>query len=138
MDEDMLLQRAVDRIVGVLKAKVVILFGSRARGDWVPWSDYDLLIIADFREGYLDRMARVLDVVKDIPLPIEPHPYRFEEAVEMLKRGNPTLVDSLEEGRVLYAEERYISELMRIFEKLKERGLRRSETSIILPDTDEL
>lgn len=42
------------KIVELLKKKynlvAVILFGSRARGDFKPWSDYDLLIIADFTE----------------------------------------------------------------------------------------
>lgn len=127
------LKRVIDKLVKILKARVIILFGSRARGDWGPWSDYDLLIIADFREKYLDRIARVLEVLNDVPLPIEPHPYTLEEALNMLRRGCPTIVDALEEGKVLYAEERCLRKLIEVLSELKKRGLRRSETSIVLP-----
>ena len=81
----------------------VILFGSRSRGDWGSWSGYDLLIIAEFSEKYLDRVKSILECLKDVRLPIEPHPYTLSEALDMLRRGNPAVVDALEEGRVLYA-----------------------------------
>jgi len=130
--EDKLLEEAVRRIVVELNAKLVILFGSRARGDWKPWSDYDLLVIADFRERYLDRISRILEVIKDIPLPIEPHPYTLEEAMEMLRRGNPIIVDALEEGRVLHSSGG-LERLLELYEDLKRRGLRRTETTIVVP-----
>ncbi len=84
MDEDALLRKAVEKPVDAMRAKVVILFGSRARGDWGPWSDFDLLIIAGFEERYLDRIGRILEIFSDVPLPIEPHPYTLEEALDML------------------------------------------------------
>jgi len=130
--EDKLLEEAVRRIVVELNARLVILFGSRARGDWKPWSDYDLLVIADFRERYLDRIPRILEIVEDIPLPIEPHPYTLEEAMEMLRRGNPIIVDALEEGRVLHSSGD-LERLLTLYEDLKRRGLRRTETTIVVP-----
>lgn len=133
--EHELLEEAVKRLVRELNAKAVILSGSRARGDWAPWSDYDLLIIAEFRkEKYLDRVRKVLELLKDVPLSIEPHPYTLDEALEMLRKGNPIIVDALEEGKVLY-ETPEVRKLKELLTKMKEKGLRRSETTIILPAT---
>jgi len=134
VNETELLQEVVRRLVVKANAKVVILFGSRARGDWGPWSDYDLLIIGEFKEKYLDRVGKILELIEDIPLPVEPHPYTLEEALDMLRKGNPLIVDALEEGKILYADKNYLDKLLQLYNELKRRGLSRSETSIILPD----
>ncbi|OYT48228.1 MAG: hypothetical protein B6U85_03160 [Desulfurococcales archaeon ex4484_42] len=132
MSDDRTLMEAVKLLTRELNVKAVILFGSRARGDWMPWSDYDLLIIADFKEKYLDRISKVLDILKNIHLPIEPHPYTISEALEMLRRGNPIIVDALEEGRILYSTAEF-EILTKEYEKLKKRGLRRTNTTIVIP-----
>ncbi len=121
------LEKAVERLRERLDLVAVVLFGSRARGDWGPWSDYDLLVVARFREAYLDRIKLVLDVLADVSLPVEPHPYTPEEALAMLEKGSPTIVDALEEGIVLY-DTGWLETLR--------RGLRRSNTSIVLPGGD--
>jgi len=132
VEVDRMLEEVVERLRREFNVKAVILFGSRARGDWTPWSDFDLLIIADFREKYLDRVGRVLEVVGDTPLDIEPHPYTLEEAAEMLRKCNPLMVDALEEGRVLHATGEYRM-LLDIYEELRKKGLRRTETTIVMP-----
>jgi len=128
------LSKAVERIRGRFRVYSVILFGSRAREDYKPWSDYDILIVGDFKERYLDRIKMILEVLDDVKLPIEPHPYTLAEAREMLRKGNPTIVDALSEGIVLYEVEEF-KELRTIYEDLVRRGLRRSETSIIMPSS---
>lgn len=50
-----------------------------------------------------DRIGDVLELLKDVRLPVEPHPYTMEEALGTLERGNPMIVDALEEGRVLFS-----------------------------------
>jgi len=50
----------------------------------------------------------------------------------MLKKCNPLIVDALEEGEVLYASEEY-GRLLDAYEELKKRGLRRTETTIVIP-----
>jgi len=126
------MEEVVERLRREFGAKAIVLFGSRARGDWKPWSDFDLLIIADFKEKYLDRVGRVLEALGDIPIEVEPHPYTLEEALAMLKKCNPMIVDALEEGKVLYASEEY-GRLLDAYEELKKRGLRRTETTIVIP-----
>lgn len=132
MEIDRELGNIVERLRKEFNVKAVILFGSRARGDWKPWSDFDILVIADFSEGYLDRIKRLLEVVGDIPLDIEFHPYTVEEALEMLRRCNPMIIDALEEGIILYKTNE-IEKLFDVYRELKRRGLRRTETSIIIP-----
>ncbi len=134
-NEDRILKYVVKKLISNLNVKAVILFGSRARGDWTLWSDYDLLIIADFSEKYIDRIKKVLEIIGDAPLDIEPHPYTLQEAIEMLKKGNPIIVDALEEGKILYLTEE-VSTLINTFKELKKRGLRRTETTIIVPRLD--
>ena len=128
--------KILNRVVEILKMRyrliAVILFGSRARGDYTPCSDYDILIIADFQSPYLERLKEVLDILKDVKIPIEPHPYTLEEAIRMLKNGNPTIYDALDEGIILYETEEFMV-LKNLFEKLKKKGMRRTNTTIIIP-----
>jgi predicted nucleotidyltransferase len=124
----------VKKLASRYRLTAVILFGSHARGDWGPWSDYDLLIIGDFEEKYVDRIGEILELLSDIRIPVEPHPYTLQEALQMLGEGNPLIVDAIEEGRVLYRSEDY-DRLLEAFRRLREKGMRRSNASIILPET---
>ncbi|MEM1623409.1 MAG: nucleotidyltransferase domain-containing protein [Sulfolobales archaeon] len=128
------LSEVVKRILSSFKTYAVILFGSRVRGDYKPWSDYDILIIAEFRERYLDRIGDILKLVGDISINVEPHPYTLDEAIEMLKKGNPIIVDALSEGIILYSREEF-KELLKLYEELLRKGLKKSETSVIVPPT---
>lgn len=128
--KDEILSKAVEKLREKYRLHAVILFGSRARGDHKPWSDYDLLIIADFSERYLERFSQLFEVLDP---KIEPHPYTLEEAIEMLKKGNVTIVDAIEEGIVLFSDESF-EELIKVYEDLKRRGMRRSKVSIVLPE----
>jgi len=127
-----LLDDVVKRIKSRFDVIAIILFGSRARGDWGPWSDYDLLIIGNFKLNYLDRIREIMELVDDIPLPIEPHPYTLDEAMNLLRKGVPSIVDALEEGRILYGNERFKA-LEKLYNELKKKGMRKTYTSIIVP-----
>ncbi|MDH5806808.1 MAG: nucleotidyltransferase domain-containing protein [Candidatus Methanomethylicaceae archaeon] len=126
------LLKVVKKILEKFHVDVIILFGSRARGDYKPWSDYDILIIANFKEKYLDRIAEILELLNEIKITIEPHPYTLKEAIEMLKKGNPIIVDAISEGLILYEGEG-LKELLKVYEELLKKGLKKSEVSIILP-----
>ncbi len=116
------------------KVYAIILFGSRARGDWLPHSDYDILVVADFEGPLLDRIYELSGFVKG---PIEFHPYTLDEVKDLLKRGVPSIVDALEEGLVLYEDKKF-EEVRELFKEMKEKGLRRSDVTIILPRSNEL
>ncbi|MBS7657982.1 MAG: nucleotidyltransferase domain-containing protein [Candidatus Bathyarchaeia archaeon] len=123
---------AVEKIKSGYKVVAAILFGFRARGDFKPWSDYDLLVIADFKERYLDRITNLLEVISDVKLNIELHPYTLDEAVEMLRKGNLTLVDALSEGVILYQNEDF-NILRSTYKELVKRGLKKTNTTVIVP-----
>ena len=122
----------VERVSRRVRLHAAILFGSRARGDHGPWSDYDLLLIGDFEEPYLDRLKTLLDLTEGIRIPIEPHPYTLEEALKMLERGNPSIVDAVEEGRPILVGEGW-EKILERYRSMKRRGkLKRTRTSITL------
>jgi uncharacterized protein len=50
--DDPRLEEAVGRLVDALRPRAIILFGSRARGEHRPESDYDLLVISDELRDY--------------------------------------------------------------------------------------
>lgn len=46
-DEEQALQAVLDRLVQQLQPQQVYLFGSRAEGRALPWSDFDIAVILD-------------------------------------------------------------------------------------------
>ena len=132
------LSNLVEIIRRKYKVCAIILFGSRARGDWGPWSDYDVLIIGNFHEPYIERIKNILESISDLKIPIEPHPYTFEEARRMLLKGNPIIVDALEEGIILFKTDKF-EKITKLYELLKKKGMKRTNVTIIVPrDIDNL
>jgi len=124
------------KLVDKFRVYGIVLFGSRARGDYKPWSDYDLLIVGDFKEPYLERLDKVFEALKDTSLPVEPHPYTLGEALEMLKKGNPLIVAALSEGIELYITPEF--ELLKnTYMELVKRGLKRTKISVIVPSEEQ-
>ena len=88
-------------VVSQLKPYRIVLFGSFATGDINEGSDIDIMIVADFEEGFLDRMKRLMDI-NTFEIPIEPIGYTPEEFERMMKRENPFIREVIEKGRILY------------------------------------
>lgn len=126
------LETTVNKLKNHYRLYAIILFGSRVRGDYKPWSDYDLLIIAEFEKKYMDRIGEILELLNEVKIVIEPHPYTIEEAKEMLRKGNPLIVNAISEGIVLYKDQKF-SEIESIYQELIKKGLRKSNTTIIIP-----
>jgi len=121
----------VKRVGKRVKLHAAILFGSRARGDHKPWSDYDILLIGEFKEPYLERLKILFDLTEGIRIPIEPHPYTIDEVLMMLERGNPMIVDAIEEGKHILMDEEYEKILGKYREMKKAGKLKRTKTTII-------
>lgn len=90
------------RIVEKLNPQAVILFGSFARGDINEGSDVDILVVADFKEPFLDRVRILLDLNDGMGLPVEPIGYTPEEFQRMNMEGNCFIQEVLRTGKVLY------------------------------------
>jgi len=65
MDEKV--KRFARKIRKAFDVQKIVLFGSRARGDWLHTSDYDFLIVSKDFEGlnFLNRPANVLNKTKE-------------------------------------------------------------------------
>jgi len=91
----------VGEVVGKLNPDIIVLFGSFATGDINEGSDIDILVVADFKEGFLDRIRTLMDL-NTFKIPIEPVGYTPEEFNQMKNRKNPFIIEVLEKGKVLY------------------------------------
>ncbi len=78
----------------------IVLFGSRARGNWTMYSDYDILVGLNFDDGkrFIDRMLDFLPVEGAI----EVFPYSRSEWERMFRTWHPLLLEALEYGVVLW------------------------------------
>jgi len=91
----------VREVVEKLSPSLVVLFGSFASGDINEGSDVDILVVADFKEKFLDRIRTLIDLNR-FRIPIEPVGYTPKEFEEMKRRGNLFITEVLEKGKVLF------------------------------------
>ena len=90
-----------EEVVKRLNPSKIILFGSFARGDVNEGSDVDLIVIADWKVSFLDRIKLLLDI-NNFNLPLEPVGYTKEEFKNLIEDKNPFILTVLEEGKVIY------------------------------------
>lgn len=74
----------------------IFLYGSLATGEVNEGSDIDLLIVGDFKEPFLDRILKILELTE---LPIEPLVYDVKEFEEMKANKNPLIFEVLSTGK---------------------------------------
>jgi uncharacterized protein len=85
----------------VQRAIKVIAFGSVARGESDPWSDLDLIIVAETDRPFLERFkdfAGLYDVWSSLDLLI----YTPAEFQRMVADENPLVMQALREGVLLH------------------------------------
>ncbi len=99
----------------------VVLFGSRARGDWSPDSDYDLLVGLREDDGrrLVDRMAEFQELIREN---VEVFPYARSEWQRMFRTLNLLLLDALAYGIVLYDRGGFEA-MQAVFRSWREQGL---------------
>jgi hypothetical protein len=94
------LEDYVREIAKAFKPEAIILYGSRARGDFKPSSDYDVIVISGRLPAYEERWNQLCKYRSRIPL--EPRGFTPKEFLEIIERCSPTALDSLYEGKILY------------------------------------
>lgn len=81
--------------------KKILLFGSFAKGESVPGSDVDLLIVLeDSDKSFLNRVAKYMP--NKFPVSVDVFPYTEAELETMVKEGNFFLRQALKEGVYLF------------------------------------
>ncbi len=103
-----------------------VLFGSRARGDATPASDYDLLLIYEDPST----LERLLEDLREARIPVDVHSFTPEEALEVLPYST-VILDALTEGIVL-KENLPLKPLTEKLKSLRRRGYRKVEGGWII------
>ncbi|NMC07566.1 MAG: nucleotidyltransferase domain-containing protein [Candidatus Lokiarchaeota archaeon] len=115
-----------------IELKAVILFGSRAKGTAREHSDYDIVIIGEFKENYIKRMEWVITIAPFVPLDLFCYtPAEFEA---MFKAFKLTQIDAIGEGVVLFGDE-WVQPYKERHAVLVEQGMRKSDFVLIPPTT---
>lgn len=98
---DRLFEEYVSLLARTYPESTILLFGSRARGNNLPYSDYDLMIIVKLRDSR-DRLTETVKAysLKPVQLPIDLLVVDLEElddpiVLKMLERGCVILYDGL-------------------------------------------
>jgi len=114
-----------------LKIRSIVVFGSRARGDYRPWSDVDVLVIAE----NLPKAKRweVLWIGE-----VEPRGYTPKEFFEALWKLDMTALDACHEGKVIFDDgfwKKALEEFKRVKKKYMLRRLKDGwEVKIVLQE----
>jgi predicted nucleotidyltransferase len=96
------LEEMVRRLVRELDPDMVVLFGSRARGNARPDSDVDLLIVKDLVEPRTAALRRAYQALSGVGIPKDLLWYTPHEIAEWRDVSNFIATRALREGRVLY------------------------------------
>ena len=119
------LEQFVERIVRHFRGDVtIILFGSRAKGDFNRASDYDLIVISKKLNGDPLRKTKVLYQLNEEFLNVDILAYTPSEFIKALENLSPSALDAMENGIVLH-DNGFYRIAKRKFEELKRRGLKK-------------
>lgn len=94
------LDTAIQRLQSEFNPEKIILFGSWACGDATRRSDIDLFIVCQSNLNPIDRIGKVLKLLKDAPRAVDAIVYTPEELSRCKDR--PFIAQLLREGKVLY------------------------------------
>jgi len=95
----------VQRIVATAQPEKIILFGSRARGEARPTSDFDILVIQESNEPGYRRDAALYLALTGLNAPVDVITYTPEEVREWSAVPQAFLTTAIREGKVVYEKE---------------------------------
>ncbi len=109
-----------------LNPRLVVLFGSRARGDHLESSDIDVLVVSDGlpedpRESYL------LLLVEDLPQ-LSPLGIPTRVFLKKLEEGVPFILEVIEDGRVLCGDREFLERVMSLYNRVRRSYVRKGRT----------
>ena len=95
-------EEIVRRIINIIHPRKIILFGSRARNEARPDSDFDILIIAESSQPRYRRSGPIYGALSDILLPMDIIVYSPEEVMDWSDVPRAFVTTAIREGQVLY------------------------------------
>ncbi len=111
----------------------VILFGSRARSDYLEKSDLDMIFVGDFQDSFIYRSTNIYEHYK-LSYGLDVFCYRAEEFNKMFYEGVVSILDAIDHGICVFRCDFYKGYKVKL-QKLKEKGLKRDPPVWILPDS---
>ena len=99
---DALIDDIVCRIVETAQPEKIILFGSRARGDARPNSDFDLLVIKESNEPGYKRDAPLYVALAGLSVEVGVLVYTPEEVAEWAQVPQAFVTTATREGKIVY------------------------------------
>lgn len=99
---DDMIRSIVRRIVDTVQPEKVILFGSQARGDARPGSDFDVLVIKESDEPRYRRSVPLYVALADLPVEVEVLVYTPEEVSERSAVPQAFVTTAVREGKTIY------------------------------------
>jgi len=106
----------MNSVLGKYDLATIILFGSRARGEYSAFSDTDILIILE--ESSLETLEEIIKMAYEADL-VSPEIHLFEKnwVIENFE-SNTVLLDAVYEGKVLVDKLNIIKELKERLDEL--------------------
>jgi predicted nucleotidyltransferase len=92
----------VRRILKVVRPQKIILFGSRARGDSNPHSDYDILVVAPSRLPRWERTPKIYKALAGLGVPKDVVWWTPKEIKEWRSVESHFITTAIQEGKILY------------------------------------
>lgn len=120
----------IDRIRDRIPLHAVVVFGSRARGDANKYSDYDLLIIGNFKESFRKRWNWVIQLTPDVSTDL--FCLTAEEFAALFDDFNITAIDAIGEGIVLFGED-FIAPFKARYEEYVRKGMKKTSCLLVHP-----
>ena len=103
MSEANFLEYVSERMKSQFDVKKVILFGSRARGDAAPDSDFDILVVAETDIPFTKRQGIALTALGSLEFPVDLLVYTQAEADEAATILGSAVYWAQKEGKVYLA-----------------------------------
>jgi predicted nucleotidyltransferase len=97
-----LIRDIVRRIVDTAQPEKVILFGSQARGDVRPDSEFEVLVIKQSDEPRYRRSAPLYVALADLAVEVEVMVYTPEEVEEWSELPQAFITTAVREGTTIY------------------------------------
>lgn len=119
-----------ERVSRLYQEPVVLLCGSTALGENMPWSDIDLIVIAGFDKPFAQRLEE-LALLNDTGLRLEVLGYTPDELIQMLDRLNPGAIEALEFGIPIMSGKLFF-EMRQKLAELKKLGLTKTQCTYFL------
>ncbi len=101
-DEYQRVSEIVRRVVETAQPEKIILFGSWARGDARPGSDFDVLVIQEASEPSYRRDAPLYVALADLPVEVDVLVYTPEEVAEWSQVLQAFVTTAAREGKTVY------------------------------------